>query len=698
VTSSPRRARRPGLALALCALALSGCFLWPQPRGTEEHPTVMGVDIEGTHVVSASELLSHLATQPSGRRSIIIPDPQRFDLDAFANDKKRIARFYQTRGYYHAAVTSAEVIPDGRGRVRIRIRVDEGPPMRVTRLDLDGIDEAPEAKAKLKRLPLKVGDVFTESAYDAARGDILAALTSTGWAKAEVTQQAQVDPELNEAHVRYTVKAGARYQFGPLFVSGAAAIPRARIREEAELEVKPGDVYDATELPKAQGRIFDLGVFGGVRVNPSLQSADEQRKTVPVVVAVREAPFRTLRAGPGFTFQATRWEADAIAGWQHRNWLGGLRKLSLDARVGYAWLPTLFNSTKSGPVALVTADFTQPGIASRYVDLNVRAEAERGLELAYDFWAERLRLGTPFKLGRLVTFVPSLNLELYEITGAVSQTTVTTAGGQAPQTLQLATCPGQDPSLCLLSYFEQRLVFDFRDDPLNTTKGLYVALAVQEGFSFGGNGASYLRLLPEARAFVNLPLGLVLAGRARVGWMNKSPAEVPLVADFTSGGPNAMRGYYTRQLSPVFGPYCPVQLDKTGKCPTGTQFLPVGGAGLIDGSVEMRFPISGQLGGATFLDFGNVRFRAADALNVADLQYAVGAGIRYKTVFGPLRIDLAYRLPGPSGKPGVEILRLCPTTGCGTTATASSRSVLVPTGTFHHDPYISFHLTIGEAF
>jgi translocation and assembly module TamA len=442
-----------------------------------------------------------------------------------------------------------------------------------------------------------------------------------------------------------------------------------------------------------------------VRVNPSLQSADEQRKTVPVVVAVREAPFRTVRAGPGFAIQAVRWEADAIAGWQHRNWLGGLRKLSLDARAGYAWLPTAFNSTKSGPVALASADFTQPGIATRYVDLNVRAEAERGLELAFNFWAERLRLGTPFKLGRLVTFVPALNLELYEITGAVSQTAVTAVPGQVPQTLQLATCPGQDPSLCLLSYFEQRLVFDFRDDPINTTKGVYLGLTVQEGFSIGGNGASYLRLLPEARAFVNLPAGVVLAGRTRIGWMNKSPAEVPLVADFTSGGPNSMRGYYTRQLSPVYGPYCPVQRDAKGNCPTGTQYLPVGGAGLIDGSVELRFPISGQLGGATFLDFGNVRFAAADALNIANLQYAVGAGIRYKTVFGPLRIDLAYRIPGPSGQPGVEVLTLRPVSGCTPTPTTSCRSeltYLVDPATmqrvYHHDPFISFHLTIGEAF
>jgi len=682
---------RTSAALALLALCASGCFLWPQPSGKPERPTVLEFDIEGTKAVSASELAAHLATQPSGRKYLIVPDPQSFDVDAFENDKKRIVRYYEARGYYRARVESADVIPAGPGKVRLRIRVVEGPPVRVTSVEVAGLDAAPEAKQRLGKLPLAKGDVFTEAGFDAGRAALLAALTSTGWAKAEVGQRAQVDPTLDEAHVVYTVTPGQRYRFGPVFVAGAAVVPRSRVREEAEREVKPGATFDATTLPKAQARVFDLGVFGGVRVAPG--PADEAKQQIPAVVSVREAPFRTIRAGPGLTFQATRWEADAFAGWSHRNWLGGLRKLNLDARVGYAWLPTIFKRDKAGVVGLVSADFTQPGIATRYVDLNLRADLERGLEQAYDFWAQRLRFGTPFKLGRLVTFVPSVNLELYEITGAVSQSVPGTAG-QTAQVLTLSTCPGQDPNLCLLSYFEQRLVFDFRDDPINTTRGLYVALVTQEGFSVKGNGAPYLRLLPEVRAFANLSSGFVLAGRARVGLL--STPEVPIVTLFTSGGPTFMRGYYTKQLSPVLG--CP----PNSTCPSSEQNLPIGGAGLIDGNIELRFPIAGELGGATFLDFGDVRVKAADALNLANLQYALGAGIRYKTVFGPLRIDVASRLPIPDGWPGVEVLYLCPSDakptrdGCG--PGTSARSKLFNTGIVHHAPIVSVHLTIGEAF
>jgi translocation and assembly module TamA len=690
LSHGPRPGRRPRAA-PLCAallLAATACSIIPGlrfPDGTPERPRITSFEIVGTHVVSASELKDHLATQESYRKKLIVlplwPEPQYFDPDALANDKRRIARYYQARGYYHARVESADVIPDGPGRVKIRIRVFEGSPVHVTQVEIPGIEGAPEARARLGKLPIRPGDVFTEAAYDAARAAIQLALTSTGWAKAEVSEHAEIDPALDEAHVRYTVTPGERYRFDGVFVAGAVAIPRARIREEAEQVVKAGTIFDSTELPKAQNRVFDLGVFGGVRVSQGAE--DPNQHTIGVIVSVREAPFRTVRAGPGFTFQQTRYEADLVAGWAHRNWQGGLRKLNLDARAGYAWLPTIFNVQKRGAVGLASADFTQPGMITRYVDLNLRAELERGLEQAYDFYAERFRVGLPFKLGRLLTFVPSLNLELYELGGQVGK-----ADPNTGSVLLLRTCPGRNPNLCLLSYLEQRIAIDLRNDPINTTHGLYLAVSVQEGFSFQGNGSSYLRLLPEARAFASFPAGVVLAGRARIGFvqsLTKSP-DLPIPALFTSGGPNLMRGYYTRQLSPVL-PTCP---NNAAVCDQKI-YIPVGGAGLVDGSVELRFPISGSLGGSVFLDFGDVRLSASDSLDPANLQYAAGAGIRYKTIFGPLRLDVASRLPTARGAdpwPGVQVVQLDPVTG-------KVSSILAGV---HHDPIVSVHLSIGEAF
>jgi translocation and assembly module TamA len=695
--TGPRPSRAAAAALLLAGA--TGCFL-RYPPATPDRPRVDAFEIEGTHVVSDGELMARLATQPSHRKYKLLPQPEYFDPDAFDNDKRRIVRFYQERGYFHARIEEAEVEPVEPGVVRIRVRVSEGQPVRVTLLETPGIEGAPEARARLRRLPLQQGDVFTESAYDATREAILKALVDSGWARAEVTQRAQIDLVLDQVHVRYNVTPGERYRFGSTFVAGAVAVPRPRIRAEAEAAVRPGEIFDASRLPAAQAGVFDLGVFGGVRVFEG--PPDEQRRTIPVVVAVREAPFRTIRAGPAFQLQLTRYEVDATVGWSHRNWLGGLRKLTLDARVGYAWLPTFFKPTQRGFVGLAAADFTQPAVITRRVDLNLHAEVERGIEQGYDFWAERLRFGLPTRLfGRLLTFIPSVNFELYEIGGNVGAAAQTSAA-TAAQTLQLATCPGHDPSRCLITYFEQRIGLDLRDDPIHTRKGFFIGLSVQEGFSLFGNGTPYLRVLPELRAFASLPFDTVLAVRARIGLIDTpGNTEVPIVSRFTSGGPNSMRGYYTRQLSPVLQA-CPEgqavaspppNATPAQRCKVRLEYVPVGGNGLVDGSFELRFPVSGALGGAAFLDFGNVPLSAKDVFDLSSLQFAVGTGIRYNTLFGPLRLDVAVRLPkAGDGQPGVPVLNLSADGRAFVPATEDGTPII------HHSPIVSVHLSIGEAF
>src|SRR6266540_4078784 len=126
--SLPPRAGRGALLLVVVLLASTGCFLFPIPASKNpERPYVTSFDIEGTHAIPSKELREHLATQESGRKYLVWPAPEEFDQDAFANDRRRILRYYQARGYYRARIDAAEVLPDGAGRVRIRVHVDEGP-------------------------------------------------------------------------------------------------------------------------------------------------------------------------------------------------------------------------------------------------------------------------------------------------------------------------------------------------------------------------------------------------------------------------------------------------------------------------------------------------------------------------------------------------------------------------------------------
>ena len=657
---------RSAAVLALAsALGATGCL---RARGTPEEPVVAGFRVVGLHAVDEDALKEKLATQgPSGR---IWKDTSRLDPDALAVDRRRIEAYLRERGYYQARVEAVEVVPAGRGRVVVTMRVVEGRPVRVSKVAVNGFDAAAEAQHRMGALPLRPGDVFSEAAYDRARGAIFSALRSNGWATAEVSQRATVDPEAATAEVTYDVEPGSRWKFGPIFIAGTSALPRERLRDQVLGALRPGDWFDDARLAQAQARVFDLGVFGSVRVTRG--QPDPGRGTIPVVVAVREAPFRTLRFGPGIGFEAIRWDAHALVGWQDRNFFGELRRVGTEARLGYAWLPSPLRTTKQGTVGLIALDYGQPGAFTRYVDVSTRLEVEKGIEQAYDFYSERLRLGLPLRIRSRWTLVPSYNLEVYELSDyGIQFDPGAPQGGRS-----LENCRG---SVCLLTYLEQRIAWDGRDHPVNTRRGLYVAFAVQEGFDLGSYGYQYLRFLPEMRFFLPLGKSAVLAARARVGALVPvhEQGDPPVVARFTAGGPLSMRGYYTKRLAKMVR--------------QGNDWVPVGGNGLADGTVELRFDVTGNVGGAIFLDGGNVSDASAvpstwqTALDPTLLQFAAGVGLRYRTPFGPLRLDVAARLPERIG----------------TLTSASFPSVPYttwPDGTPHREPILAVHLSLGEAF
>ena len=122
--------------------------------------------------------------------------------------------------------------------------------------------------------------------------------------------------------------------------------------------------------------------------------------------------------------------------------------------------------------------------------------------------------------------------------------------------------------------------------------------------------------------------------------------DLPLFDRYFPGGLNSIRGFGERSL----GPREPVTvLINDDDSPNGvraeTFHRPIGGSQQLTFQNELRFPIVKQLNlrGAVFNDIGNA-FTAEQGVDFGDLRYSVGAGVRWKSPFGPIRIDLAKAL------------------------------------------------------
>ncbi len=664
------------------------------PKGTASGPVVRSFDIEGVEAVDEGELKGGLYTQATSW--IPLRGKRRLDEVAWRGDLRRIEAFYRARGYHGAEVVDARVEPAGEDAVRVRVRVREGPPTKVEDVQLEGLDELPpeHADAVREAVSLQAGATFDEATWGALLPALEHRLKALGYAEAKVTGEAKVDLATKGATLVIEAAPGHRYKLGGVEVvqQDPRRVEAWRVREQVEQATEPYVWYSPEAREEAQARVFDMGVFGAAQVDPG--EGNPETGTIPLRVEVAEAPFHEVGAGVGFGIEQLRQEARVIGRYEHRDFLGGLRKLDLEARAGYAFIPSAYTVLRgddavlrAGPIGGLEAILEQPRLFHPNVRLRLESELERAVEPAYTYNGGRARIAVPWQPRTWLLIEPSYNFELYAL-----QEGTTGLRGDAPDLL--FGCEGT----CVLSYLEQRIAWDRRDDPQEPTSGHYLALALQQGGGPLGGSFRYLRVVPEARGYVTvLPSRkLTFAGRVRVGSLvpiGQDDQETPIVARFFSGG-DGMRGFSTQRLSPMR------LVEKTSPQDAfNAEPMPVGGNGLFEGSLEARYRLTKPITLAAFVDTGFVtpeRVPTRGSSFTENLLWAVGGGIRYRTPVGPVRLDLAYRLPfGPplavyevTGEP----LSYEPTSGCFGLGRTSADRGGAPEGV------CSLHLSIGEAF
>ncbi len=251
---------------------------------------------------------------------------------------------------------------------------------------------------------------------------------------------------------------------------------------------------------------------------------------------------------------------------------------------------------------------------------------------------------------------------------------------------------------------EQVITLDLRDDPRNPTEGAFFAVDLQEAGWGGASSWDYVRVTAEGRGYVPLPAGIVIAARFGIGVMEiigepydldrRSRYELanlgPLSQQLQGGGSIGNRGFPPGFLGEVVRR----EIEARPR-PDGGQgaFPPViisGGTRRWEGSLELRIPITPEIGVVGFGDVGNVT-RGGD-FRFDHPNLAVGFGLRYRTIIGPLRLDVAFR--PLDEQTDYDATYLAP---CATNQSYECRPVpWVALGDLRWPGAI--HLTIGEAF
>lgn len=735
-------------ALCLCWLATAAATLGSGCATVKPAPDALEVDrlrIDGAAQVPERELRARIVTSPSP----LIGPTEWFDASTWQADLRRLLRVYEAQGYYQARVADDEVKETKPGHVELKVTVTEGARAVVAARTVDGLQavEPQVAERVLLGLPLAPGEPFVEERWGELKRAVVTRLRAAGYAEALVAGEAVVDPDAATAQLALTVRPGQRLRFGRLFVAAevGAQVPQKLVASLVEVEVKKGDWFSDDALERAQTRLFNLGVFSAVKVTPG--ASEQDTATVPVVVDLREAPFHGVRMGGGVSGDLLRQEARVVFEYTHRN-LGLARLFSKDAaldkltaklKAGYAVMPSLFDlirgrsNAQHGLIGRALLEYTAPrAFGVRTLSFQSSLELQRTLDAAFSYWGGELKLAFPFQPTAEWSVVPAANLGLYLLDSVVPTFT-------AAPTATLG-CPAT-PQVCWLGSVDVTVEWDRRDSKLEPTSGTYVGLSVQGGLSQTNTVAPYLRLVPEARGYLSFgpQRRFTLAGKVRLGTILSTTTNTPVVARFFSGG-SAMRGFSQRRLSPTVA-YAPLKTtedfvkDSNAALPDATlaqrnadvqareqeclaaqqerrddlycrrfdpgATAPIGGNGLFESSVELRWNFITDFVLAAFVDGGLVTteplFQGADWGKAFFL--GVGLGLRWRSPIGPLRADVAWRLPmvgGPLERTDVDVRKVYipPDDGCFVTPQRPQSA------TYAGAPLnlCALHFSIGEAF
>ncbi len=658
------------LPLLLLAVG-TACKSLPEAR-----PGVAAIRFRGNSELGNSDLSDRIATQETPKFLGLFRASWRryeeFEPEVLEKDLERIEHYYQRRGFYETKVRAGRVVPRGKF-VDVEILIQEGKPVHVRSVVITGMESKAALALRVKEgVLLDPGDVFNQEKFEASTKAMSASLATYGFAYAEVKPHAIVDLGPRAADLSFQVDTGVECKVGEVTFEGVGDdLPEAVIRRT--FGVKSGDPYDMQELEAGRRHLINLGVFASADVEPDLSSRN--RTDVPIKVTVTRSSLRGFRLGGGLQADFTRSDIHALVGWEHRNLFGGMRHFTVEERPALVFFPTALSQLdlpqRVFPANSLGVTLSQPAFPEARTTSTLHGEFNNYPIILSPVNPSQVVFPGYHEVRGMIgpeRYYSSLNLRAAVLYNIQANFPFAYVGELNPAFDRV-----------IASYIDLKAQFDVRDDPIQAKQGFLLQNSLQFAGGILGGDARDVRIQPQMRMYVPISSNVTLAGKTVLGllWpfnygstlgtdflaIPDDAGARPFIRDlqltyfrgFFSGGADSNRGYGYRDIGPhgVNPLVIPGSLaEEKARCdPAGPQYDPrlclvaSGGLSLWEASVELRYPIYGDLGGVLFLDASDVSARKFQIrLEVPHL--SSGFGIRYATPVGPLRFDIGFRIPG----------------------------------------------------
>lgn len=513
-----------------------------------------------------------------------------YDEALMDQDLERIADLYFNKGYIRVKVRKPVIsLVDDLRHMLILIQVDEGEQYRIGKLDAVG-DLVDRPEELLSHIELRPGEVFARDLLRKGVGKITDLYADQGYAYANVAPLSRVDDATKLVDLALQIEKGPQVSVERINIAGNSKTRDKVIRRE--MKVMEGDLFNATALKRSKARINNLGFFEAVDLSTS-EGSDQNH--INVDVKVKERPTGTFSLGAGYS------SVDSFVGQgsvTQENFLGRGLKLNLAASLGGS--STTYQIGLTDPYFLdknLTLGFELYQTVREYDDYSRDANGG-AIKLGFPVFDDYTRALLVYRL----EFA-----DIYDVSNFASNDIKEEEGKSTTSSITSS------------------LYRDTTDNRLDPSKGS-VAEVSWELAGLGGD-EKFSKYVLDYRHFWPAFLGTVVSAHGQIGYVHSVDNDDPPIDErFFLGGINTLRGFEPREVGPrdEYGDY-------------------TGGDVEAYGNLELIVPLGGKetgVKGVAFFDVGN----AWDENYFSDWRYSVGAGIRWLSPLGPLRLEWGYNL------------------------------------------------------
>ena len=657
--------------LVPCLLLLTCCSIPVRAQdplsgsNAQTEVSVIQFKFVDSRTFTGDRLSSQIATQAPGfmdrlrdRLPLLSSRPYVFDPIELQRDVVRLRRFYDRNGFPDADIDyPASQFSADDNTIRVIFTIREGTPLAIRELTFDTSDVLPDDlesrwSRTVEQLQKNKGRRFTDFERLAMENELLSFLQDRGYAFAKVRTDAFVNEEEHAVDLTFNIEQGPRTTVDHILLEGNESIRDGTVLRE--LPFREGDLFSRRRMVQGQQQIFGLNLFRLALADLPEQPVDS---TVTVRYRVREAKLRFLALQSGFS-RETGLSLDSEL--RHRNFLGGARQFSVAAatRTGLLSSP----ATGRKPIRSLTTNISvrQPYLGT--------TELSGSISPFYS-WLDDPNQNTRFYEFGITTatiweLLPFRNLSVQHTFSRAVPLSAQGLGGRFDVYNRSVLSAGV--SLGRLN------------DYLAPRSGWFVRPFVESGGLIGGSAVDYFKASLDAavyipitrRSTVSIAMStgrLIPRGRSRDQLDQENEFRFDAIR-FYAGGASDVRGWGLNALGPQVAVADSIVVGSDGSASTqNARFESIGGRTKLSFRSELRVPVPG-LGdswrGAVFLDGGAIptdvvrsetgsaqftndeiaRFTDRKWIRFSDVRLGTGAGIRYRTPVGMIRLDLAFKL------------------------------------------------------